>query len=193
MVLAFSWGGDRDLLDARADQFIAHAATVRSAARAWKDALKRHVQPTGASYEDFAKRLAAEGARRDPYTIRTWATHTNSIAPRNYKALVPLIAKLTGDSELQSRLSQVLQAIDLIYRARGQAAEAIVRELFSGEIDVNAGELIFELHGVVVGYSLHRVRALAGIQDVPFELIGRVGSLGGEAREPVSAETETVL
>ena len=180
MVLAIPSGDERDLVDARADQFIRNAATVRGTAGAWKDALKRHLAPTMASYAEFSRRMAQRGERRDPYTVRTWATHTNSIAPRNYPVLVPLIAELTGDSDLQQRMPQVLAAIDLIYRARGQAAAAIVREIFSGEIDVNAGQLSFELNGVVIGYSLHRVRELAGVQEVPIELIGKIGSLSSE-------------
>jgi hypothetical protein len=118
MVLAFPSGEDRDLVDARADQFIRNAAAVRLTAGAWKDALKHHLAPTTASYADFSRRMAIEGEQRDPYTVRTWATHTNSIAPLNYRVLVPLIAKLTGDSDLQQRMPQVLAAIDPIYRAR---------------------------------------------------------------------------
>jgi hypothetical protein len=180
MVLAFSSGDDRDLVDARADQFIPHAPAVRETARAWKDALKRHLKPTTAGYTDFSRRLALEGERRDPYTIRTWATHTNSIAPRNYRVVVPLIATLTGDLGLQQLMPQVLAAIDQIYRARAQAADAIIREIFSGEIDVNSGQLAFELNGVIIAYTLHRVREVSGVQEVPIELIGKIGLLWGE-------------
>lgn len=180
MVLAFSSGDDRDLVDARADQFVRNAAAVREMAGMWKNALKRYLKPTTASYADFSRRMELEGERRDPYTVRTWATHTNSIAPRNYRILVPLIAKLTGDLYLQQRMPQVLTAIDLIYRARAEAADAIVREIFSGEIDVNAAQLSFELNGVSIRYFLHRVRELGGVQQVPIELIGKIGSLSDE-------------
>jgi hypothetical protein len=81
MVLAFPSGDDRDLVDARADQFIENAPAVRRTADTWKEALKRHLKPTKASYDDFSRRLELEGEPRDPDTIRTWAAHTNTIAP----------------------------------------------------------------------------------------------------------------
>ena len=104
--LAFSRSDERDLVDAWADQFIQNAAAVRATAGAWKDALKRHLDPTTRGYVDFSRRMAREGELRDPDTVRTWATYTNSIAPRNYRVLVPLIAKLTGDLDLQRRMPQ---------------------------------------------------------------------------------------
>src|SRR5260370_6264861 len=96
--------------------------------------------------------------------------------------------KLTGDPDLQRRMPSVLQSIDQIYRARAQAADAIVRELLSGEIDVNSEELQFELNGTVVGYSLYRVRSLAGVQEVAIELIGNIGLLGKETVVPDATE-----
>ena len=45
---------------------------------------------------------------------------------------------------------------------------------------MNAGQLSFDLDGVVIHYSLHRVRELAGVREVPIELNGRIGSLSDE-------------
>jgi hypothetical protein len=184
MIVAFPSGNDRDLVDARADQFIKNAPAVRWTADIWKEALKRHLKPTKESYEDFSRRLKLEGEPRDPYTVRAWTIQTGTIAPRNYRLLVPLIAKLTGDADLKRRTEEVLTAIDQIYRARSEAAEAIAREIFSGKIDVNAEHLSFELDGVVIHYSLHRVRELAGVMDVQIDLIGKIGSLGDELDRP---------
>ena len=70
---------------------------------------------------------------------------------------------------------KVCNIVHLIYRARTQAAAAIVREIFSGEIDVNAEQLSFELNGGFIRYSLYRVRELAGVRELPIELLARSG------------------
>jgi hypothetical protein len=178
MVLAFSQGTDRDLIDARADQFLPKTGAVRETANIWKEALKKHVEATPSGYSRFAERMAAQGHPRHPLTVRAWMAGTQSIAPKKYRVVVPLIAQLTGSAELKQHLDQVLKSIDLIYRARSEAAEAIVRELFSGEIDLNASTLDFKLNDRVVQYCLYRVRRVAGIQEVPFEIIGKVQTVG---------------
>jgi hypothetical protein len=119
--------------------------------------------------------MASAGEPRDVATIRAWVSVTHTVAPRNYRRVVPLLAELTGDPELKGRCDEILQSIDLIYRARAQAAEAIVHELFTGQIDLEAPELRFELGGHEVRYALHRVRRLAGVRDVPIELMGKIG------------------
>jgi hypothetical protein len=65
----------------------------------------------------------------------------------NYRKVIPLIAKLTGDGDLQRTMSASLEVVDLMYRARALAAQAIVQEVFSGEIDLYKRQLIFEIGG----------------------------------------------
>jgi hypothetical protein len=190
MVLAFPKGGGRDLIEEKTDQFLKDAALVRSAAGLWKAALRRHVQQDQSGYVEFSKRMAAAGERRDPYTVRAWSNYTHSIAPRNYRVLVPLIAKLTGDRALTDRMREVLAAIDQIYRARTQAAEAILAELFSGRIDVEADELVFMIGSSALTYALHKVKAVLGVQETPIPLIGKIASLSVEAASNASEETE---
>jgi hypothetical protein len=108
----------------------------------------------------------------------------------NFRSVIPLIASLTDDRDLTLRLSDVMQSIDLVYRARARAAETIVRELFSGKIDLDSEELSFELGGNTIRYHLHRISRLAGIQEVPVEIIGKVGHLG---KITANAEPEAAL
>ena len=143
MVLALPTGADRDLIDARADEFLAGSTSVRNTAALWKAALKRHFANKSSivGYLEFSQRLAAAGQKREPSTILGWISHTNTIAPSNFRVVVPIIASLTKDAELKDKCTEVLQSIDLIYRARARAADAIIRELFSGKIDINSDEL----------------------------------------------------
>ena len=178
IVLAFSRGGDRDLVDARADQFMERAERIRNSANRWKMALKRFLKPNWNDYVAFAQKLSEMGEGRDPSTIRAWATRTSSVAPMNFRKVVPLIAKITGDQDLQRNMVGTLEAIDLIYRARALAAEAIVNELFSGEINLQESHLVFTVGDTRMVYDLFRIRAVANIEKVAVEQIGKVKRLG---------------
>lgn len=183
-LLALSSGSDRDLIDARADQFIEGAASVRRMAGRWKTAVRTHLERTGIEPTEFARRMKDAGQPRGAATIRSWISTTQTVAPRNFRETVPLLARLTADPGFADSVPEVLAAIDLIYRARALAAEAIVRELFAGEIDLDADTLTFELGGAQVHYALHRVRRLEGIREVPLDVIGRARQMAPLAPPP---------
>jgi hypothetical protein len=174
MVLALAESTDRDLIDARADQFLNDAARTRTMAGLWKTAIRERLEDGADDFQSFADRMMAAGEPRDPATIRSWVTDSKSVAPRNYRHVVPLLAELTGDADLRANLSDVLSSIDLLYRARECAAEALLHEIFSGEIDINAPELTVRLPGGALSFGLHRVRQCAGLKEVPTDLIGHV-------------------
>lgn len=183
MVVALPAGGDRDLIDARADQFIDGPGRVRRDAGLWKAALKRFLDDSDEKMRALAKKMSERGQSRDPATIRYWVHYDYTTAPRNYREVIPLISQLTGDPELGARLSECLQGVDLIYRARAKAAQAIVDELFSGEIDITQPALTFDLDGRAVSYDLHRVRRLGELETVPTKVIGKIGRIGATAAQ----------
>ncbi|MER8549922.1 DrmE family protein [Mesorhizobium sp. M0684] len=176
-LLALPIGGDRDLIDVRADRFLETAADVRQTAGTWKRAFRRYMDRTGFDSSATARRLAQAGVKRHTATIRSWTSTTATIAPRGYREVLPVVAKLTGDTELLATLPKVLQAIDLIYRARAKAAESIVAELFAGDIDLEAAELKVEHGDSVLRYALHRVQSVGSICDVPHDVVGRLRTL----------------
>lgn len=174
MLLALPETTDRDLIDARADQFLANPTKSRSLAGFWKLALRRCFDAGADDPYSFSQKMAAAGEPRDPATIRSWATDTKSVAPRNYRHVVPLLAQLTGEKELVDHLPEVLTSIDLLYRARTRAAEALLQDMFSGEIDLDAPRLSIELSDREVSFGLHRVRRCAGVREVAVDCIGRL-------------------
>jgi hypothetical protein len=174
MVLAVPETTDRDLVDARADQFLPSPARTRMLAGLWKTAIRKKLREGTDDFRSLSQKMKVAGESRDPGTIRSWATDSKSVAPRNYKHVVPLLAELTGDSDLGAQMSDVLSAIDLMYRARERAAEALLHDIFSGEINIDAPELTISLPDGAVSFALHRVRQCAGIKDVPTDRIGRV-------------------
>lgn len=183
MVLAFPTGGDRDLLDARADEFIPRVEETRALAALWKSALKRTlIGPIDPWAEAFAKRITEAGQPRKPFTVRAWVTHTGTVAPRNYRVLVPLIAKLTNDMELHAAIDAALAAIDLVYRGRAKAADAIVQELFAGDIDTDAEELRFDIGEHQLRFSLRRVLSVRAPHFIHADYIGRLSTFAAGAQ-----------
>lgn len=174
MVLALPETTDRDLIDARADAFLADPEKIRALASMWKLALKRAFDAGADDPVSFAQRMAAAGEARDSATIRSWVNDSKSVAPRNYRHVVPLIAELTGDESLVEHLSEVLSSIDLLYRARTRAAEALLHDIFSGEIDLDASHLSVKLSDRELAFALQRVRRCADVREVPMDMIGRV-------------------
>ncbi len=173
MLVALPETTDRDLIDARADQLLADAGSVRAAADRWKLALKRHFEAGRDTYASFSLRMRDAGQSRDAFTIRSWASDTRSIAPRNYRTVVPLLARLTGDAELTEGGDATISAIDQIYRARARAAELLIAQIFSGELDLSGPQLEIAVSGRRLTFGLHKVERCAGVRDVPIELVGR--------------------
>lgn len=177
MLLALPETTDRDLIDARADQLLVNASSVRAAADRWKHALKRHFAAGLDTYSAFSLRMSEAGQSRDVFTIKSWANDTRSIAPRNYRTVVPLLARLTQDEELIEGGDATISAIDQIYRARTRAAELLIGQIFSGELDLSGPQLEITVSGRRLNFGLHKVERCAGVRDVPIELVGRAGNL----------------
>lgn len=173
MLTALPLETDRDLVDAWADRILNDGGEVRRRADAWKRSLKHHFANSAESAWDFARRLAEAGEPRDGMTVRSWANDTRSVAPRNYRRVIPLIADLVGDVELRRNVADTVAAVETVYRARSEAADAIVAEIFSGTIDLTASTIAFDVEGRRLVYALLRVERTVGVQEVPAELIGR--------------------
>jgi hypothetical protein len=189
MVLALPEASDRDLIDARADLFLSDRTKTRQMADLWKIALKRRLTLGAYDLRSFSRKLEQAGEPRSIATLRSWLTDTKTIAPRSYRHVVPLIAELTADNELSAQVSEVLTAIDLIYRARARAAEDLLREVFSGELDLDASYLRFAVDGHEVSFALHKVRRCEGIREVPIELIGRAARMAAGSYAPETPTT----
>lgn len=182
MVVAFGSGSDRDLIDARSDSFLKDSARVRKSADLWRQAVRGYLKH-GHTCEQLSALLAEAGHGREPSTIQAWAFGNSIVAPMKYAALVPLLAELTKDPLLKLSIKSTIRSIDLLYRAREQAADAIVKEVFAGSIDLDAETLVFEVDGREIAYELHRIRSIEKITMVSADIIGRVLKYQGKRTE----------
>jgi hypothetical protein len=172
-LLAMPLSADRDLLDELADRYLDDATASRRRASLWREAVRQMISQSATNLRAFAERLKEAGESRDPATIRSWLANGQTVAPRGYRRVIPLIAKITGDHQLSRSLDDVIASIDAVYRARDKAARALLVEIFSGSLDLNQDELTFHVHGAAVRYALRRVRQLGPIEPVPTDLVGR--------------------
>lgn len=178
MLLALPETSDRDLLDARADLLLVDPVATRRKAGLWKSALREALSDKNESPQSFARRMRLSDEPRDAATIRSWITDSRSVAPRNYRRVIPLLAELTGNAELASEGARVIRAIEEIYAARARGAELLIQEIFSGAIDLNSSHIRFSAGGAQVSFGLHRIERCAGIHDVPAEHVGRAAQFG---------------
>jgi hypothetical protein len=188
MLLALPETSDRDLLDAGADALLENASVTRETAGLWKTRLRAFLEAQNESHHSFSKRMGRAGEPRDAATIRSWATDTRSIAPRNYRRVIPLLADLMGDLHLAARAAEVISAVERIYAARAKAAERLVEEIFSGEIDLAASHLHFRSPSGDASFGLHRIERCAGIREVPAELVGKAARIGSQFSEAAIRE-----
>jgi hypothetical protein len=80
---------------------------------------------------------------------------------------------LTGDAELAAAVSATISAIDQIYRARARAADLLLEQVFSGELDLSGPQLEITVSDRRLIFGLHKVERCVGIRDVPIDLMGR--------------------
>ncbi len=172
-ILALSRTTDRDLIDVTADKYLEKPKETRRLSSLWQHALRVFARNNQLDLHSLQARLSQSGLRRDPQTIRYWLDGGSSVvAPLRWREEVPLIAKVTGNDELNAELEPALSAIDLVYRARRSAAENLVHELAKGEIDADSGEIRFVHENGTVSFGLHRVMSIDKPIDVPVEEIG---------------------
>jgi hypothetical protein len=71
-----------------------------------------------------------------------------------------------------------VSAAERIYDARAKAAELLLQEIFSGELDLGAERLVLQTPSGELSYALHRIDRCLGVRDVPPELVGRAAKFG---------------
>ena len=171
-VLAFPEGDNLDLLQYLADKFLADAENTRRLAGLWRTALHMHCLIDGRTPSQIQRDLEGAGLKRHRLTIRGWLLNDNTVAPQGYRDAIPVIAGVTGDEELHSRLDDVFASIDLVYRARVRAARELLRQVARQQIKVDEGSASVELAGREIQYRILRAVSIDPPTAISSEQVG---------------------
>ncbi|MEQ8246203.1 MAG: DUF1232 domain-containing protein [Alphaproteobacteria bacterium] len=176
--LAFPKSGTRDLIDLKADAFLPDPVGTRALSSLWKRALNRCLERDSSLPKQLSIHLAENGEGRTEGTIRLWAQdNTGTIAPRNWKRVIPLLSDFLNDAELKDNHENVLSAVDLMYRARSDAARSLIQDFATGEFDLFGDSIALRIGEATAVYGLHRVVAMGGIHRVSLDRVGLVQRL----------------
>ena len=152
-------GEHRDLVDDFADFFLADASATRCAANLWRKPFKEALRDGPQVWRRLLERLRDAGVRRHEQTFRSWA-ESGIIAPRDYAAVIPAIAKVSLDSELMQSTKEIVSSISRVYKARTKGAEHLIEEVFSGKFDATRMVLETSILGKSKEIHLHTVAAV---------------------------------
>ncbi len=182
-VFAMIEGTHRDLLDEFVDIFIDRPEEQRALSNSWRLPLQIALEAGPVEWRAVQNRLLAHGLKRSEMTYRNWANGI-TIAPRNYPEVIPLLAKVVGDPVLEKNCDDVVRSIKAIYRARGEAADLLIEEIFSGKIDWVAMRIRTRVGDSEVIVELHRVMSVGVPIPCSRQYLGRVHSIFS-IREPM--------
>ena len=128
----FREGSDSDLLRDLADRGLARAGKGehRKIAGLWKRALMQFVLEHPDGFEGALIELWDEGLKPTEITIRSWLNDEHRIGPRNEQD-IEIIARVSGNQELQERLDYVRRAIKEVRGAHLQAASFLAQKLMA--------------------------------------------------------------
>ena len=130
--VVFREGSDSDLLRALADRGLAGEGKGghREIAGLWKRALRQFVSEHSEGFEGALIELWDEGLKPTEITIRSWLNDEHRIGPRNEQD-IEIIARVSGNQELQERLDYVRRAIKEVRGAHHQAAHFLAQKLIA--------------------------------------------------------------
>lgn len=162
MLLAMQKDRDEGFIDRQANRFIDNPERVRATANAWRQALQNYVRRPENTFEKLVQGLERLGVKRHPFTVRNWLNHESTIAPRTPRRIIPAIAEVVGPSFFPTPTNDVLEAVDLVYRARQKALATLARQIFMSGVDLGSKDISIVVDGAGIDYELCRIRELGG-------------------------------
>ncbi|MBU1318486.1 MAG: DrmE family protein [candidate division Zixibacteria bacterium] len=108
----------------------------RETATLWRNALVDYAQHQHIDSEEVWRLLQKAGCPLHYQTIRGWMEDDEMIAPRRYDRDVRIIAKLTGDRQLNERLEAVLAAIHVVFGAHQRASRRLARQVLRRAVTI---------------------------------------------------------
>ena len=118
----------------------------RALSAKWKQALL--MQNVFYDKETIIEMLQQAGCTKDKQTIRNWMTNDNMIIPRSRKDL-EIIAKVTGDKDLATKIDTIIKAAKTVNRAHIKAGKNLSILLKSKIVEILAEENNFDTFGTL--------------------------------------------
>jgi len=176
----FREGSNSDLLRDLADRALARVGKGehRAVAGLWKKALKHFVDFHPQGFDRALRELRKGGLKRSDITIRNWMNNEHTIGPQRHQDL-DIIAQVSGDKELQTRVEYVHRAIKEVRGAHHQAGDFLAKRL------------IAQLPSLLqAGFDEAN---MIEIEDVGSALVVRVEDIGDEDIEVAILEVNCLL
>ncbi|UWQ14149.1 DUF1232 domain-containing protein [Aliiroseovarius sp. M344] len=167
-------GSHRELFQELAPNYLRDPNTTLKMADLWRQPLKQAYAAGSVPWSNFRKRLASVGLHRSDMAYRNWISG-QTVAPMNYRAVIPKICTLSDDPEIQKSGEASAQAVSALYRARHEAADHIFEQLVKGTADQTTGKLRIEVGSTCIDLNVHRV-----------EYVGQVATCAGVRRQSFS-------
>lgn len=127
--LLFYRGSDRDVIRVAADKILEPG--VRDTSSLWRQALIEYSSRESLSSDKLHERLRAEGCPLLHQTIRNWLDNDQIIAPQSYKRDIAVVARVTSDRRLTTRMDSVLSAISQVRSAHLLASHQIAKQVLA--------------------------------------------------------------
>lgn len=149
-------------------------------ARLWHRALESYIEENNLDEEKLVTHLALVGSRPNIQTIRMWIRGT-VISPA--KESLHAIAKVTGNTELNSKLDEVTEACTKLYALHIQTGRLLVRRIIKAAVLEDEDMLNDEAREKIEAYSQNArvvtVREISDVTiDVPAKATGKLFEAG---------------
>lgn len=132
--LLFNLGSDRDVIRMAADNMLRPG--VRDTSALWRRVLIEYTSREGISSEQLHARLRTGGCPLQHQAIKNWIENDQIIAPQAYKRDVAVVANVTGDRTLTTKLDSVLSAISDVRSAHLRASHQLARQVLARAVSI---------------------------------------------------------
>ncbi len=158
-VFALLDGSQRGLLDELAHGFLEHPEETTELADLWRLPLENAYRNGRESWKAMKIRMEKAGIRRVNPTYQKWLLG-ETIAPRNYQIVIPIICAMSDEPEIAKAGPRVVIAVDQVYEARMAATAVLAGEIASGNVDWGQMRIQARFGSQTASIRLYRAEAI---------------------------------
>lgn len=176
-------GSHRDLFQELAPNYLQNPEDVLHAANVWRKPLIEARKSGSVEWKKLCRQLADAGLKRTEMAYRNWVTG-DTIAPLNYREVIPLLCSLSEDQEVKGAGEFSVQAVTALYEARHKAAAHVFEQLLEGEPDREGGTITIQVGQTSTVLNFHFVEHVGDAAPCPRSMLWQPQKLGQEKAGP---------